>query len=150
MEQRTVVRFLTLKKLSARDFTAELKKVYGHEALSLSAVKNAREHFVNGRITLRDDPRSGRQSQSDLYKSLQALIDETLFISSERRRNSFGQQYTIANGACVSKATDRKGFAIWDFGSVRKSVRRSPDRGGASNSACIDTRLGVIGTRAVH
>jgi hypothetical protein len=32
--QHVVVRFLTLKKLSARDITAELEGVYGHEVLS--------------------------------------------------------------------------------------------------------------------
>jgi hypothetical protein len=40
MEQRTVLRFLTLKKLSARDITIELEGVYGYEALSLSTVDN--------------------------------------------------------------------------------------------------------------
>jgi hypothetical protein len=51
MEQRKVVRFLTLKKLSARDFTDELKKVYGHEVFSLSAMKKGPERSINGRIT---------------------------------------------------------------------------------------------------
>jgi hypothetical protein len=59
MEQRAAVRFSTLKKLSARDITVELEGVYGHEALSLSAVKKRRKRFANGRITLKDDPRSG-------------------------------------------------------------------------------------------
>jgi hypothetical protein len=39
MEQRAVVRFLTLKKLSARDITAELEGMYGYEVLSLLAVR---------------------------------------------------------------------------------------------------------------
>jgi hypothetical protein len=39
MEQHAIVRFLILERLSARDITAELEGVYGHEALSLSAVK---------------------------------------------------------------------------------------------------------------
>jgi hypothetical protein len=36
MEQRGVVRFLIFKKLAARDITAELEGMYGHEALSPS------------------------------------------------------------------------------------------------------------------
>jgi hypothetical protein len=60
MEQRAIVRFLTPKKLSARDIMAELEGVYGHEALSLSVVKKGRKRFVSGRITLEDDPGSGR------------------------------------------------------------------------------------------
>jgi hypothetical protein len=39
MEQPAVVHFLTLKKLSARDIAAEMEGVYGHEALSLLAMK---------------------------------------------------------------------------------------------------------------
>jgi hypothetical protein len=39
---------LILKKLPARDTTAELEGVYGHGALSLSAVKKWCKRFVNG------------------------------------------------------------------------------------------------------
>jgi hypothetical protein len=47
MEQRAAIQLLTLKKLSAKDITAELEGVYGHEALSLSVVKKWRKQFVN-------------------------------------------------------------------------------------------------------
>jgi hypothetical protein len=39
IDQPAIVRFLTHKKLSTRDITAELEGEYGYEALSLSAVK---------------------------------------------------------------------------------------------------------------
>jgi hypothetical protein len=52
MEQRAIVRLLTLKKVSAMDSTAELKVLYGREALSLSAVRKWCRQSVNGRITL--------------------------------------------------------------------------------------------------
>jgi transposase len=84
MEQRAVVRFLTLRKLSARDITAKLEGVYGHEALSLLAVKKWRKRFVNGRITLEDGPGSGRLPRSDLCESLLRLTDESHFISCKR------------------------------------------------------------------
>jgi hypothetical protein len=60
---------------------AELERVYGHEALSLSAVNKWRKQFVTGRIALEDDPRSGRPPRSELFESLWALIGETPFIS---------------------------------------------------------------------
>jgi transposase len=66
MKQHPFVRFLALKNLSVRDITAELEGMYGHEALSLSAVKKWRKRFINGRRTLEDDPRSGRPPRSDL------------------------------------------------------------------------------------
>jgi hypothetical protein len=83
-EQRVVIQFLTLKRLFARDVTAELEGVYGHEALSLSAVKKWRKRFVNGRITLEDDPWSGRPPRNNLYESLRALINEIPFVSCKR------------------------------------------------------------------
>jgi hypothetical protein len=58
MEQRAIVQFLILKKLSAMDITAELEGLYGHEAPSLSAVKKWRKQFCNGRITLEDESQS--------------------------------------------------------------------------------------------
>jgi hypothetical protein len=59
-EHRAVTRFLIFKELPARDITAELEGMHGHEAFSLSAVKKWRKRFVNGIITPEDDPRSRR------------------------------------------------------------------------------------------
>jgi hypothetical protein len=84
MERRAAVQFLTLKKLSARDITTELKGAYGREAFSLLAVRKWRRRFVNGRITLEDGPRSGRPPRSAFCESLQVLIDETSFVSCKR------------------------------------------------------------------
>jgi hypothetical protein len=84
MEQRAVVRFLTLKKLSAKDITAELEGVDGHEALCLSAVRKWRKRLANGIITLEDDPRSVRPSQSDLSGSVHAHIEESPVILCKR------------------------------------------------------------------
>jgi hypothetical protein len=39
MEQRAVVRVLTLKGLKAKEIEMELRSVYGDEALQISAVK---------------------------------------------------------------------------------------------------------------
>jgi hypothetical protein len=80
MEQHAIVRFFTLKKLSAKDIRAELERVYGHEALSLLAVKEWRKHFTNERINLEDDTRSERPSQGNLCESARALAKESHFI----------------------------------------------------------------------
>jgi hypothetical protein len=58
IEQRAVVRFLTLKKLSAMDITAILEGVYEHEAVVFSALKKWCKWCVGGRILLKDDLRS--------------------------------------------------------------------------------------------
>jgi hypothetical protein len=86
MEQRVVVRFLTLEKPSAKGINAELGCVYGHESLCLSALKKWRKRLANRRITPEDGPRSGRPPQSDVSESLRALIEESPFISCRRMR----------------------------------------------------------------
>jgi hypothetical protein len=106
MGQAALVRFLTLKKLSGSDITAELEGVYGHEALSLSAVKKWRKRFVNGRMTLEDNPRSGRTPRSDLCESLRALIDECPFISCKR----MCQKLRIPKTTCLRGLHEDLGF----------------------------------------
>jgi hypothetical protein len=81
MEQRAIVRFFTLKKLSAKDIRAELEGVFGHEVLSLSAVKKWPKRFANGRNNLEADPRPERRPQSDLCGSVRTLIEESPFIA---------------------------------------------------------------------
>jgi hypothetical protein len=92
MEWRAIVQFLTPKKLPARDITAELEGAYGHGPLSLSAVKKWRKGFVNGSITLKDDPRSGRPPRSDFCESLQALIAEALLFHANAFARSCGSR----------------------------------------------------------
>jgi hypothetical protein len=84
MEWRAVIGFFPLKKSSAKDIRAELKGVYGHEALSLSAMKKSCKRFAKGRINLKDDPRSGRPAQSDLRESVRALTEESPFLTCNR------------------------------------------------------------------
>jgi hypothetical protein len=81
MEQRAVVRFFPLKTRSAKDISSELKHVHGHEVLSPSAVKKWCNRFVKRRIDLEDDTRSRGPSQSDLCESVQALIQDSPFIT---------------------------------------------------------------------
>jgi hypothetical protein len=106
MEQRAVVRFLTLKTLSARAIRTELEAVYGHEALSLAAVKKWRKRFLNGRVSLDDDPRSGRPPVSDLAESVRTLLEETPFISCKRMCSKL----RIAKTTCLRVLHDQLGF----------------------------------------
>jgi hypothetical protein len=65
MEQRTIIRFLTLKDLRASAIAAELKSVYEREAFALSTVKKWRKHFAEGKTSLDDDLRCGRAFTND-------------------------------------------------------------------------------------
>jgi hypothetical protein len=75
MEQRGVVRFLILKVLSAKEIAVELKGSMVMK-LSLSAAKKWHRCVANGRVTLEDDPRSGRPAQSNLSESVRPIIEE--------------------------------------------------------------------------
>jgi hypothetical protein len=80
MKQGAAVRFLILKRSSAKGVWADLEGVYGLEALCLSPVRKWRNGFANGRIALEDDPRSGRPPQNDLSESIRALIETSPFL----------------------------------------------------------------------
>jgi transposase len=79
MEQQAVVRFFTLKGLSPRDIYTELESVYMDETLCLHTVYKRHERFMQGRMELFDDPRSGRSLQNDLADALRPTIQEFPF-----------------------------------------------------------------------
>jgi hypothetical protein len=51
MEQRTIIRFFTLKRLKARAIQLELVSVYGLDALALLTVKKGADAFSKGEQT---------------------------------------------------------------------------------------------------
>jgi hypothetical protein len=55
MEQRAVVRFLTLKGLRAFAITAEPKSLHQTEALALSTMNKWRKRFAEEKTLLDDD-----------------------------------------------------------------------------------------------
>jgi hypothetical protein len=79
MEQRAIVRFFILKSLNPRDIRTELLSVYGPNALALSMMYKWYQLFVDVRIELCDDPRSGRPLRNDLAEALGAMLQECTF-----------------------------------------------------------------------
>jgi hypothetical protein len=66
MEQLIVLGFLTLQGLKAKEIGMELTTAYGNEKLQISAVKQRRRRFLQGRREFGDGPRSGRPVNSSL------------------------------------------------------------------------------------
>jgi hypothetical protein len=66
MEQRVMMRFLTLKNLSPKEIHIKLESVYMDEGACLRTVYKWHKNFTQGRTGLFDDPRSGRPLQNDL------------------------------------------------------------------------------------
>jgi transposase len=81
MEQRAVVRFLTLKGLKSGQIVAELKTVYGPDALALATVKKWSKRFREGRTDLSDNPRSRRPLTHDLAEVIRSVLRERPFTS---------------------------------------------------------------------
>jgi transposase len=68
MEQRVVLRFLTLKELNPQQIHSELESVYHEDALSLPTIYKWHARFRDGRPGLSNDLRSGRPRNSDSAK----------------------------------------------------------------------------------
>jgi hypothetical protein len=57
VEQRAVVRFLTLKWLKSGQIVTELEAIYGSDSLTVATVKKWSNGFRQGRTDLFDNPR---------------------------------------------------------------------------------------------
>jgi transposase len=77
MEQRAVIRFLTVKGLRASAIAAELKSVYEIEALGISTVKKWHKRFAERRTSRDDDSRCGRPLTNDLAEAISFTLKET-------------------------------------------------------------------------
>jgi transposase len=80
MEQRALIRFLTIKGTRARAITAGLEDVDHTDALGLPTVKKWRRHFAQGGTSLCDDPRSREPLTTDLAAAIASLLKEKPFI----------------------------------------------------------------------
>jgi hypothetical protein len=84
IEQRTVVRFFTLKRLNPEDIHTELLWVSGPNIFALLMVYKWHQRFVNGRTELCNDSWSGRPLRNDLAQALSAMLQECSFASCKK------------------------------------------------------------------
>jgi histone-lysine N-methyltransferase SETMAR len=97
MEQRAVIRFLTLKGMNSRQIFSELQSVYGDQALHLPTVFKWHARFRDGRTELGDDPRSGRPQKSDLAEAISVMLEERPFTSCK----FLARHFRIAKSTCT-------------------------------------------------
>jgi hypothetical protein len=81
LEQRVVIRDLTLKNLSVAEIATELQSVYDADALKYSMVSKWRRRFQDVSDDLFDLARSDTPSRSDRAASIQSLLQQFPFIS---------------------------------------------------------------------
>ncbi|GBN22673.1 hypothetical protein AVEN_187396-1 [Araneus ventricosus] len=77
-EVRSVIRFLSVRNLSAADISRQICEVYGAAAICEGKVRKWVRDFKAGRDNVHDDSRSGRQSviTADMVASVEAKILE--------------------------------------------------------------------------
>jgi hypothetical protein len=80
LEQRAVIRCLTLKSLSVGEIATELQSVHGTDALKYSTFSKWRLHFQDGPDDLFDLARSGRPYRSDPAAPIQSWLEKFPFI----------------------------------------------------------------------
>jgi transposase len=80
LEQRAVIRCLTLKGLSADEIATELQSVYCTDALRYAAFSKWRLYFQDGSDDLFGFTRSGRHSRTDPAAAIQSRLETFPFI----------------------------------------------------------------------
>jgi transposase len=81
LEQRAVIRYLTLKNLSVGEIATEFQSVYRTDALKYSTASKWRLRFQDGSDDLFELTRSRRPSRSDFATPIQSLLQQFPFIS---------------------------------------------------------------------
>jgi transposase len=71
LEQRAVIRYLTLKNLSITEIATDLQRVYSRDALKYSTVSKWSLSFRGGLDDLFDSARSGMPSRNDIAAHFQ-------------------------------------------------------------------------------
>jgi histone-lysine N-methyltransferase SETMAR len=82
IQQRSVVRFLTLEGQTPKDIHPRLQNVYGQEALSRTQVYFWAAETKRGRIAVQDEERSGRPSDAASEQNIEAV--ENLVMGNRR------------------------------------------------------------------
>jgi transposase len=97
MEQRAVLRFLTVKGLNPQQIHSELESVYHEGVLALPTIYKWHARFRDRRTELSDDPRSGRPRRSDLAEAISSMLAERPFLSCKL----LVRQFRIAKATCL-------------------------------------------------
>jgi transposase len=97
MEQRAVLRFLTLRGLNPQQIHSELESVYHEDALPLPTIYKWHARFRDGRTELSDDPRSDSPRRSDLAEAISSMLEERPFLSCKL----LSQYFRIAKVTCL-------------------------------------------------
>ncbi|XKL66243.1 hypothetical protein PGB90_009663 [Kerria lacca] len=80
LEQRAVIRFLTIENVSVTEIHKRLKSAYGNSVMSIQHVRKWRKLFKSGRVCIEDEERGGKPvsvSTNVLMDKVEALIQSS-------------------------------------------------------------------------
>ncbi|KAL0831014.1 hypothetical protein ABMA28_001900 [Loxostege sticticalis] len=114
-EQRAVIKYLCLKKMSTKEFFLDIQQTLGDHALPYSTVAYWVAEFKRGRSTCEDDQRTGRPSTSvteENVKKVEKMVLEdrriTIKYLAETLKISFGSiQSILTNSLGFKKVSAR-------------------------------------------
>jgi hypothetical protein len=81
LEQRAIFNFLHFKKMKAAEIHSELALCFGNDTYTLSFVHHWVHEFKMSRVSVEDEPRSGRPSLDDVDAAILKQLLETPFFS---------------------------------------------------------------------
>lgn len=96
-ELRSVIRFLSAKKVTPIEIHRQLVEVYGEKCMDIKNVRKWSREFNSGRTNVHDEERSGRPSVSDAI--VQAVEAEML----KNRRATIRDLEEKLGGVCSSE-----------------------------------------------
>jgi hypothetical protein len=97
MEQRAVIRLLTLKGVSLRTIMAEVESVDQTKSLALPTAKKWRKRIAEGITSLCGQPRSGRGLTSDLAEDISSMLKRWLVLACK----ILCRHFRIARATCL-------------------------------------------------
>ena len=107
---RGIIEFLVKEGTAPKEIHERLVKVYGDASPSYATVKNWAAEFKRGRVSLEDDPRSGRTSTSTSDEKVEAV--EKLVLEDRRIKVAeIAQEVGISCGSVESILHDVLGFS---------------------------------------
>ncbi|CAK9801777.1 Histone-lysine N-methyltransferase SETMAR [Anthophora quadrimaculata] len=109
LEFRAVIKFLVKDRVDLKATMDKMKSVYGNECPSDSFIKYWHREFKCGRVSIEDEPRSGRPTEID-YSNLAPKIKAAIEENRKCDLNSLALKYNVSYGVIQKIVTKDLGM----------------------------------------
>lgn len=101
LQQRSVIKFLTLEGVSAKDIHSRLQNQFGEDTLCYTQVKDWAAQFKRGRISVRDEPRSGRPVEAATEETIEA-VKQLILMDTKIKVEELAAETKVSHGTICS------------------------------------------------